>query len=90
MMQKMKESYSFFSPKGNGAIECSDDSVSMKGPKNITLKKSHVMELTKLGDLPLSKVACAMKYFDMFGGNETIEFAMREADFRALKAVVGK
>ncbi|MFH1750252.1 MAG: hypothetical protein ABH863_01085, partial [Candidatus Micrarchaeota archaeon] len=90
MMQKMKESYSFFTPEGTGSWEITEDSVSMKGWKNLTLKKSHVLEITNLGALPLNKVSVELKYFDMFGGSEAMQFAMREADFRAFKAAVGK
>ncbi|HLC47649.1 MAG TPA: hypothetical protein VJI13_01120 [Candidatus Norongarragalinales archaeon] len=89
-MQKMKESYAYFSDKGSGTFECSEESVSMKGWKNMNIKKTHVMELTKMGDLPLNKVSVQMKYFDMFGGTETVEFAMREADYRAFKQALGK
>jgi hypothetical protein len=90
MMQKMKESYAFFSDKGSGTWECSDEKVSMKGWKNVSINKSHVLEIAKMGDLPLNKVSVQMKYFDMFGGTETMEFAMREADYRAFKHALGK
>lgn len=90
MMQKMKESYAFFSDKGSGSWECTEENVSMKGWKSINIKKSHVLELGKMGNLPLNKVSVQMKYFDMFGGTETIEFAMREADYRAFKQALGK
>ena len=85
-----KESYSVFSAAGNGAFEITEDSVTMSGIKNMTIKKNYVMELTKDGDLPLNKVSVSMKYFDMFGNTELLSFAMREADFRSLKQVLGK
>ncbi|MFH1257596.1 MAG: hypothetical protein ABIG96_06655 [Candidatus Micrarchaeota archaeon] len=85
-----KETYAVFSSSGNGAFEITDDSVVLMGIKNLAIKKNYVMELAKLGDLPLNKVSVSMKYFDMFGNTENLEFAMREADFRALKNSLGK
>jgi hypothetical protein len=90
MMQKMKESYAFFSASGNGTWEFADDKIKMVGWKNLTLNKSHVMGFAKLNDLSLSKVEVELKYFDMFGGNETIKFAMRDGDFKAMKQALGK
>ncbi len=90
MMQKTKEGYSFFTNSGSGTWEITEDKVRMIGWKNISLSRSHVMEIAKTGDLALSKVGVQMKYFDMFGGTETLQFAMREADFRAFKGTLGK
>ncbi|MFH0971204.1 MAG: hypothetical protein V1835_01410 [Candidatus Micrarchaeota archaeon] len=89
-MQKMKESYSVFTSKGNGTFEVEDDSVKMSGWKNMSIKKTHVLEFNQAATLPLNKVSAEMKYFDMFGNTETLQFAMREADFRALKHALGK
>ncbi len=89
-MQKMKESYAFFRENGNGTWEVHEDMLRMDGWKNVTIMKSHIMEINKLQDLALNKVAVEMKYFDMFGGTETIQFAMRRADFLALKQAMGK
>lgn len=86
----MKESYSFFSANGNGTFEMSDGDLKMTGWKNLTIKKGYCTGFSKINDLSLNKVECEMKYFDMFGGTETINFAMREADYRALKKALGK
>ncbi|MBI5224411.1 hypothetical protein HY989_00920 [Candidatus Micrarchaeota archaeon] len=88
--QKNKTGYSFFTNSGNGNFELADDTLIMQGWKNLKIKKTHVMELTKISDLALNKVEVEMKYFDMFGGNELLRFAMRDSDFKAMKSTLGK
>ncbi len=73
-----------------GSIELTQETLEFKGIKNVSIKKSYVDAITKLGDRALGKCDCEISYYDMFGGKEKITVMMNENDYKILKRACGK
>ncbi len=76
---------------GIGSLTIGDEeAVLEKGGKKTKFKKSYVVTIEKEADLPLNKVEVRFEYYDLLGSKEGTRFAMHEADYRALRNLLGK
>lgn len=75
---------------GIGSLTIGDEEVILvKDNKKTRLKRSYIVNVEKEQDLPLNKVELRFEYYDLLGSKEGTRFAMHEADFRALKDLLG-
>ncbi len=86
----MADTYGAFFAKKAGSLELSAQSLKVRGEKNTEIMLTHVVGFEKVGAAPMGKVNVELRYYDAFGNAETLSFAMREADFHALKKKLGK
>jgi hypothetical protein len=75
--------------EGTGAISFEGDEVAMDlGRKKLKTKKNYLSSVEKVAELPMARVHVRLTYFDAFGSAEQNEFAMNEAEYRALKQTI--
>ncbi|MBU1197708.1 hypothetical protein KJ765_04305 [Candidatus Micrarchaeota archaeon] len=86
----MSETFAAYFGSTSGSLELTDSMLRVQGPEKKEIQRTHVVELEKLGTAAMGKVSVRMKFYDLFGNAESLEFAMRDAEFQALKQSLGK
>ena len=84
------DSFTAFFPKMTGSLEVSGPMLPIRGEKHVQVSLTHVVSFQKTGAAPMGKVNVQLGYYDAFGNAETLFFAMRDADYHALKQKLGK
>lgn len=90
MVGKAKQRFAIFYGDKTGEIEVYEDEIVLKTNKQIKIRKNYIGSLENKGKIALSRVAASLSYYDIFANKETMDFAMRENDFLALKKILGK
>ncbi|MBI5228465.1 hypothetical protein HY991_00015 [Candidatus Micrarchaeota archaeon] len=87
---KPTHKFAVFTDDKMGSLEVFNDGLVIRAANTLNVKFNYIDCIEKNGDLPLNKVSVTMAYYDLFGNKECFDFAMREHEFRTLKAVVKK